>query len=262
MSEWKALNGRITLFPTAASSPSPSALELYRRVWGSDPDSFQKQPNALLPTIAQGSRNGITTSCFSHPTRIDFNLLPVSAPSEMADMSLVLIEDTNQLHADLMRIIGILAEGIVSNSVSRVALGVQFITVKPNLVEANRTLTKVMPDQYRIKLTDEEDFIFQINRPRMSSKVGTVRMNFLTKWSMERLQILTMAIPASGIATSKESSFTPANVREFLAASVSFDNNNAPTSALTSSQQSSLLLEGLTAAAAMQRDLGLNIGGF
>jgi len=98
MNEWKALSGRITLFPTARpSSPSPSALELYRLVWGGDPDNFHKQPNALLPTVAQGKRDGLMANCFSHPARIDFNLAPAHAPSEMAEMPLVLIEDTSHL---------------------------------------------------------------------------------------------------------------------------------------------------------------------
>src|SRR5271166_2223837 len=70
MNEWKALNARITLFPSAPpASPLPTALELYRHVWGGDPDSFQKQQNALLPTVAQGRREGMMTNCFAHPTR-------------------------------------------------------------------------------------------------------------------------------------------------------------------------------------------------
>lgn len=264
MNKWKALSGRITLFPTAVpSSPAPSALELYRLVWGGEPDNFRKLPNALLPTVAQGRRNGIMASCFSHPARIDFNLSPAFPESEMTEMQLVLIEDSSQLHAELTRMIDVLAKGAISNSVSRVALGVQFVAAKSSSLETNKTLTNVMPPEYRMKITDEEDFIFQVNRPRMSSKVENIRMNFLTKWSMERMQVATMAIPAGGlpIPTSKDLS-AHSKVREFIAASVNFDNNNVPGNPLNHKQQSSLLLEGLTAAAAMQRDIGLNIEGF
>ncbi|HEY9158674.1 hypothetical protein [Candidatus Binatus sp.] len=165
-----------------------------------------------------------------------------------------------------MGIIDVIAKGTISNSVSRVAFGVQFITVKANVVEANRTLTTVLPDQYRMKITDEQDFIFQINRPHMSSKVGNITMNFLTKWSMERLQVVSMEIPVGGapIPTPGGTSFAPhdVKVKDFIAASVRFDNNNVPTISLTSGQQSSLLLEGLTAVEAAQRKIGLNIEGF
>lgn len=204
-------------------------------------------------------------SCFYHPARLDFNLSSVSPPSEVPETSLALIEDTTQLHAELKRIIEVIAEGI-SDSVSRVAFGVQFVAAKPNLVETNKTLIRVMPTQYRIKITDEDDFIFQINRPRKSNNVENIDMNFITKWSKERLRVLAMPVPAGGapIQSSESASFAQAYSRDYIAASVSFDNNTVPVSeiSLTSRQQSSLLLEELTAAAAMQADIGLNIEGF
>jgi hypothetical protein len=266
MDEWKALNSRVTLLLTVPpSSPSPSALELYRRVWGGEPDSFQKQPNALLPTVAQGRLNGMMASCFCHPARLDFNLSSMSPPSPVPETSLALIEDPVQLHAQLKRIIDVIGEGI-SDSVTRVAFGVQFIVVKPNLVETNKTLMKVLPNPYRMKITDEDDFIFQINRPRKSNTVDDIGMNFITKWSKERLRVLAMAVPAGGahISTSESTSFEQTLYKDYIAASVSFDNNTVPASqtSLTSRQQSSLLVEELTAAAAMQADIGLRIEGF
>jgi hypothetical protein len=154
MDEWNALNGRVTLFPTGPLSPSsPSALDLYRRVWGKDPDSFQKQPNALLPTVAQGRGNGLTMQLLSQPARLDFNLSPI--PIQGGPPSVALI-DTPQLHGELMRIITVLEKGGISNSVGRLALGLQFIIVKADVVETNKTLIKVMPTQYRVELTDDK----------------------------------------------------------------------------------------------------------
>ncbi len=204
-------------------------------------------------------------SCFSHPSRLDFNLSSVSPPSEVPETSLALIEDTEQLHIQLKKIIDVIAEG-VSDSVARVAFGVQFIVVKQNLVEINKTLIRVIPKEYRMRITDEDDFIFQVNRPRKSNSVGDVKVNFITKWSKEGLRVQAMPVPAGGvpIAALDSSLLAQVQFRDYIAASVSFDHNTAIASGttLTSRQQSSLLLEELTAAAAMQADIGLNIEGF
>lgn len=260
MTEWKALNSRISLFLAGVSPLAPSALELYKRVWGDDPDNYQKQPNALIPTVAQGKREGIMVSCFSHPTRIDFNLSPAIA-QPAPEMEFVLIEDMSQLRAELMRIIDVVDRGI-SDAVSRVAFGIHFSTLKSSFREINTTLTKLMPEQYHVKLTDEEDLVFQINQPRMSGKVDKLKMNVLTKWIANRLQVVNLRIDAGDAAISASQGSSSAQTKDFLAAGVSFDINNIPVKPLTSSQQSSLLLEEIAMAAAMQRDIGLNIEGF
>src|SRR5580692_1258343 len=111
MSEWKSSGGRITLFPAPASPPLPSALELYRQVWGEEPDGFQKQTNPLMPSAAYGNHNGLKTGCLAHPTRIDFNLTPDPSRQEEAEgMSVPLIEDTALLHAELSMIIDMVGQ--------------------------------------------------------------------------------------------------------------------------------------------------------
>jgi hypothetical protein len=262
MNEWKPFSGRITLFPIAA--PPPSAPDLYRLVWGIEPDTSQKQSNPLVPTIAQGKRDSILAGCFCHPSRIDFNLFSSLSPAEMQELSLPLIEDTSQFHDELMRIIGALRKGAVSNPISRIALGVQFVSPKLNFLECNKILISVMPIDYRVKITDEEDLVFQVNRPRASTTVENLRMNVLTKWSVERMHIMSMTAAPSIVAISLPPATTPGSA-EFLAASVSFDINNAPATPsipIDSQQQSSLLLESIDEAKTTQRDLGLNIGGF
>jgi hypothetical protein len=120
----------------------------------------------------------------------------------------------------------------------------------------------IIPDQYRPNLTDEETFILQINRPRVLPDVEQLRMNYITKWSAESIRVVTMVLPrdpAVGLAPNISSP----TAREFLAASFSLDINNVPTAQpLTSEQQSSLLLNGMTWAAETQRACGLNIEGF
>lgn len=265
MNEWKSSGGRITLFPAAVSTPSLSALELYRQVWGEEPDSFQRQPNPLMPSVAQGNSNGLKAVCVAQPARIDFNLTPPPRQDEaQQEVAFPLIEDTGLLHSELSGLIDVVDRNAVLRSVVRVALGIQFLALKPSSTEANGVLTASIPQQYGVKITDEEDFIFQINRPYTSRSAEGIKTNFITKWSVDRLQILTFAFSAGGPTTT--SAQTPASgsqTAEFIAASVNFDINNVPTlTPLPNGQPASLLREALIAIAQMQQAIGLNIEGF
>jgi hypothetical protein len=265
MSEWKSSGGRITLFPAATSAPPLSALELYRQVWGGEPDGFQKPTNPLAPSVAHGNRNGLKAGCVTQPTRIDLNLTPSSKQEEgQEDVSFPLIEDTGLLRAELSRIIDIVDQNAVLNSVVRVALGVQFLALKQTSAEANGVLTAHIPEEYGVKVTDEEDFIFQINRPYPSQSAKGIKMNFITKWSVDRLQIMTFAVSAGGpTTTSGQAPSSGVHTTEFIAASVNFDVNNVPTvTQLANRQPASVLREALLAVARMQQSIGLNIEGF
>ena len=253
------------MFPAAVSSPPHSALDLYRKAWGEEPDSFQKPANPLMPSIAQGSRNGLRAGCFAQPARIDFNLTPSPPSQEEAQERALfpLIEDTGLLRTELSNIIDILDRDIGVNSIVRVALGIQFLALKPSPTEANKVLAASIPEQYGVKITDEEDFIFQINQPYTSKSVAGIKTNFITKWSVDRLQILTFAVPLSGPTTSAQTHASGSQAEQFIAASVNFDINNVPTaSPLHDGQPASLLREALIAVAQMQQAIGLNVEGF
>jgi len=264
MTDWKALAGRISLFAgSPASGPLLTALDLFQKVWSGNPDNFQSNPNILMPSFAQGKRGGLTVGCVVQPTRIDFNFSPPPpAAHEDGVTSLALIEDTNQLHMELGRVIKSIEGLIVTSSVTRVGVFLHFLTLISNVEEANKVLVSVMPNQYRVRITNEEDFIFQINRPRMSHNVKGIKVNSLTKWNVDRFQVFNVAIPVSGPVV--DSRTIPSQVgQEFIAASVVFDINNVPANdPLGGKQQSSLLTECLIEAREMQREYGLNVEGF
>lgn len=259
MRDWKALAGRVTLFPgVPGSAPLPSAFELYKQVWDADPDNFQTNPNALMPNVAQGKRSGIGLGCSVHPARIDFNFMPPAPSHVVPGMSLLLIEDTRQLRKELALLIDFIGGHDISHSISRIGLFLHFVAVAQSVEQANKILSEVTPDRYRTEITKEEDFIFQINLPRLSQEIETVKINYLTKWSSDRFQVL--SIP---INTSVSAAMTPVEPREFNVASVTFDHNNVPVNEpFTREQQSSLLIECMGAAVDMQKTIGLNIEGF
>jgi hypothetical protein len=214
-----------------------------------------------MPSVAQGRRGSLSAGCLIHPTRIDFTLTP-SAPRQEARSTYPLIEDTGLLHSELLRVMDAIDRGVVLLPVLRAALSVVFLAPKASSAEANKMLTAVIPAPYGLRLTDEEDFIFQVNRPYHSRKVEGVKMNSLTKWSVDRLQILSISLPIGGTGTSAQASAsTTSQTEQFIAASVHFDINNVPTDALLQ-QPSSLLREALAAVAVMQQAMGLKIEGF
>ena len=261
MSEWKAIVGRITIFPASSSVALPSALDLYRKMWEGDPINFQGPTNPLSPSLAQGKRAQLGISCSVNPARIDFTLSPVGPESASEAPRFFVIEDSQELHDELARIARFVGQGLLANPILRVATFLQFVSVEANSTEANKTLMSVVPEQYRIRLSDEEEFILQLSRPRMSERRENLKMNLITKWSVERFQVFSLLIP---MGAALQSGVAP-QVTEFIAASVGFDNNNVPVSAnkpLPNSQQSSLLLEGLAHTAMSMREGRLNIKGF
>lgn len=261
MSEWKPFTCRVSLFPAQEilSSSLPSALQLYRQIWAGDPDSFHKQEDPLRPMVAQGKRGGLIVNCLTQPARIDFTLRAAETPSTQRTVALIV--SAIELRAEVVRIIDSLDSDIVSNLFSRVALILSFAKLEPNHVEANRALTKVIPDRYGVTLTDEEDFIFQINQPRVAKEIPHIKMNFITRWSVDRIQTFNILFPIGGVLAPVGMSPPSPKIETFIAPSVTFDNNNVPDRALTGKQQSALLREALDAAVEMQRKIGLNIGG-
>jgi len=140
----------------------------------------------------------------------------------------------------------------------RVGVYVHFVRLASDLKEANKQLTAVIPNEYRPRITDEEDFTLQINRPFPSRAVDGMRMNKITKWSADRFQVLSLSFQVSNLA----------NVgsqleKGYPAASVICDNNTVPVkSPLTNLQQMSLLQEALGGVEQVDHDLGLDVEGF
>ena len=240
MSEWKALNGRITLFPSAPPTPLPSADDLFRKVWGVAPLMFQQQQNPSMPSIAQGKREEITTHCLIHPSRIDITLAPWV--DETGELKVSFIEDTNALFTELARILDLVKAGLIQSAISRVGLSMQVATTVQSSEEGNKVVTEAMPQEYRVSLTNEEDFAFQINRQRDSTAAANVTINFLSKWSVEKIQVFrmfpgTLTFPA-----------TP-QMQIFTVASLTLDHNNVLTERhLNLEEQFQLLRECLTEA--------------
>jgi hypothetical protein len=264
MSEWKVAGGRIVLFPAAPSSRPLSALELFRQVWGGDPENFQKPPNPLVPALAQGKRKGMMVACSLHPSRIDFafssfsnSTVPVASPD--------LIQDARLFCAELKKLIGIIGTDTGWGPMIRVALNVQFQVQRQNFVEANNTLVAILPDKYKVGISDEEDFVLQVNDVYASRAVERIKMNCIKKWSVDRFQVVAFGLQSTGGIIRPQVNTVPnsPDIPQFITSSVMLDINSIPTSEpISSKNQAALIDEAFTRTAQELRNTALEVRGF
>lgn len=258
MTDWKPFLGRVTLFPVSGPSILPSALDLFRKVFGGEPDNFQNAQSALAPAVAAGKRGGVVVQCSVHPVRIDFNISPM--PTTGSEQSVSLIEDVAQFRNQLENVIAAIQKGSISQPVLRVALFKQSLSLQTGHIAANKAVKSIIPSRYGVKLNEEEDFIFQVNRPYSSQTVNRMKLNSVVKWSVERIQLFSIAFPnaPTNVAVT---GLPRTQTSEFIAASVTFDDNNSPTEApLNSAQQATLLREFQAKSNQLQTEMGFDTG--
>lgn len=269
MTNWKAIAARITLFPNleATTVQQQSALAWYKEMWGSDPQSFQDAPVPNFPSNARGIVGSLQVTCIKNLNRIDFNFLPPPLQSEAQPRvpnQIQTIDNAAQLHNELRKTAEHAAESLIANAYTGFALFLHFAAPdQQDIVQANKSLLSAIPKQYRPELTDEEDFVLQLNRPYASPHVDGIRTNFIVKWSIDRIRVLSFGFPLSGMAPG----ISPQGMsqRDFITPAVTFETNNMPQGSdtrLNPNQVASLLLEGLSTVNQSQQQIGLNIDGF
>jgi hypothetical protein len=215
-----------------------------------------------MPSTAQGVQGAMAVACTAFPNRIDFNLSPDTTPGGVPELKL--IDDGVAFFAELDRIARFLADGEkvgIQQGLERVALFVQFAKLVPHVVEANREISKVIPERYRVSLSAEEAFALQISEPILTRSAPTIRVNFLRKWSVEQFQVVSFGMgPAGGVGAAGPQGIVRPIVANFLGACVAFDINTVPPhEQLTREKQSEILIESLQLARETLRSFGLDV---
>jgi hypothetical protein len=177
-----------------------------------------------------------------------------------------LIEDPSSLNTLFRGIIQAI-ESFGSNlSTNRVAIAVQFARIEDSLTSATKTLLETIPAPYALDLTDEDDLIFQVNKPMASESVPGVQLNFVRNWSLTRFQMMNFAMSASiGSFTPQLSSAMSPSEMAQIGAIVNIEVNNRPiepSRPLSVEEQKDILLESLKIIEEEQGNIGLNVEGF
>jgi hypothetical protein len=253
MNTWQCQFGRITVFPSVASAAHlPSAPNLYTKFWSQDPSSFQKQGQV---SVAQGIFSGMVAGCSVSPLRLDIQLSPQQ--TDVVVDTIPAIADPKALHQELKRI----SETISNDSsfaAHRVACVVQFACTCANFEEANKIICSALPQKYHVNLDKEEDFILQVNRlARLSEGVD---MNFITKWAVERVQVVSLPVTGAGAIGPQ---LGEPLVKSLIAATILFDNSNRPSGEpLSKADRSAILIAALQKISEGRLESKLNVEGF
>ncbi len=163
-----------------------------------------------------------------HQTRIDFTLTSPAPAFGLVPKTIFQIEDAAAFRSELDRIIKTTSKATDWASFNRIAINIQIQTQQPNISAANAALVDVIPQKYKVPITDEEDFALQINRPYVSSRVAGIRMNTITRWSVDRLRLLNLQIGPGNIMALQGAN-QASTFLDFDTASVSIDVNSNPT---------------------------------
>ena len=178
---------------------------------------------AARTATAQGVTGHFSRVCQSQPIRTDLTFGP---GGQTFQPGLAGIEDTVGLRAEMMKVFGVIDSAFQGTPLSRVAVYLQLGQEAPDIPEANKTISAAIWQTKQIALDHEEDFILQLNRPRPDAS-DTMKLHFITKWSVERVQVLTFAGQFPVGATSGIASNVPV-VSDKIVPTVAFDNSNAP----------------------------------
>ncbi len=262
MNEWKISDGHVVLFSLPGTLGARlSALEYFKQVWGAEPEQFQKSTNPMMPSVAQARRNGIVIGCSMHQTRVDFNLTALAPSLSFAPSNILQIQDAKIFNSEMEQILQAINGASGWGDFNRIALNVHIQNQQSNISEANKSLSEAIPEKYRLGITDEEDFILQINRPYMSTKVNGVRVNTITKWSVDRFRILQLNFGPGNTVGPQGSNQVPMS-KDLDVASISIDVNSLPTEKeLPPTKQAELLREAQGVAMTQVYERSLQIRG-
>jgi hypothetical protein len=265
MGNWQAQIGRITLFPLLGQVRFPlSALDLYKAVAGKDPDNFQNQQPPLNPfpnSVAQGVMHGLAFSCQVQPVRVDLTFSAGPAPTPFSD-GLPAISNSLSLRTAMDSAIRSIEKAVKATKLHRLATYLQIGREVTTSTEGNQIIRETLPAAYSIALQDEEDFVLQVNRPSPAANDSSMRLNFITKWSVERVQILTFLAAQNPAIAGQFSSGVPV-ISNKLAATIVLDNSSPQrNSPIDDDQIGALLSLTLTRMDKQLRECNVSLKGF
>ena len=189
---WQVEFMRITAFPG-------EVVPIERLSWWDDVVGFPPEAVVSRPKAGQyqahGDFEGRRLALQIQPGRIDWNMSP-AAKSPEDDFAL--LGPFPEVLTSLARVAT--AWLPQAPGLKRIALGTVLVQPVADVKTGHVLIQKYLPNA-RIDLEGPVlDFLFQINRPRMSTTgILNLRMNRLTKWSVQVAQRVTIMLGQGGV---------------------------------------------------------------
>ena len=241
--------GRFTLFPQLGAHVK-NAAELYQQIWEKFPEAFQSNPPGTFPgSTAYGRVEKLQFVVQQQPARLDLIFQP---PPQDQSVNLAQLDFEINLYKQFSDLADRLPHVLEGTSINRVASYLQLGCTADDPAEANRLLLGTLPEGLKLRLDAEEDFVLQINLPKPSKHSESTRMNYLIKWSVERMTVMMIGGPSPN-----------PSVKNFLVSTVTLDNSNVPQQEPLDGRLSyELLHETFEAFGTQLHSLGIEIKGF
>ena len=161
----------------------PAQPGLWAKLMGNDPESVNSRPREQV-LLEEGGANGNRLILASQNQRLDWTISPGPTTSPDLQKPLVLV-DVDQAMSLIRKALGVLTG--TYRQVDRLAFGVILIRQVSDVKEGLGHLSQYLP-HLDLENRGGLDFIYQINRRRLSSYAPHVLVNRLAKWSLESVQ--------------------------------------------------------------------------
>jgi hypothetical protein len=190
-SAWYVQQLRLTAFPSPAAEIDHS--NWFAAITGTDPETSAVN-RKTGEHIDQGLYEDARLILNVQPSRIDWIYgkdLSVEAPKNVTDISLGLYSDVSQTFQLLM---ANWFDSDISPALIRLAFGAVLLRAAASHEEAYKQLEVYFP--FDIPLDGARDFLYRINRPRVSQRSGLeITINRLSTWSAIVTQHALLSFP-------------------------------------------------------------------
>ena len=176
--QWNVEHLRLTIFhPSGVDT-----LNLWERLMGVPPESRDERPREGV-VQQQGEAGGNRLLLITRAERFDWTVIPNPA-SDPGIMATPILVDINQAMTLVQEALRISLQSV--RVVDRLAFGALLGQQVTDPSEGMSRLSKYLP---RLELEDRgvSDFIYQINRRRLSSRVPHALLNRVARWSSEQI---------------------------------------------------------------------------
>ena len=175
--QWGVENLRLTLFHPSDTSPAG----LWEKLMGVSPEGIDERPNQGVRR-EQGDAFGNRIQLVTQKQRIDWNVVP--NPTLGSDHYPTLTASDRAMSA-LQDALSVSIQAI--RQVQRLAFGATLVRQVSSLDDGMNYLAEFLPHM-NLESRGGSDFIYQINRRRLSATARQVQVNRLAKWQLDQFQ--------------------------------------------------------------------------
>jgi hypothetical protein len=231
---WQAEAMRVTVFPS-------DVVPTDRTSWWDDVVGLPPETVIARPKVGQyqarGDFEGRLLALQIQPGRVEWVLGPLAKPMEDEESALPSLGPFPEVLQSLSKIV--IPWLHLAPALQRFAFGAILMQPVDSIRSGYTLIQKYLASSVRLDADASADFFYQINRPRPSKTgIPSLRLNRLTKWSVQVIRRMTMTIGSEGGAATR-------TLGEDAACRLELDMNTVPdfSGVLPAEHLESLLLE-------------------